>query len=151
MPQKATIVCLTLLCGLLLFFYLNLPRTKYTPTVHRDGSEVIGRFTIRKRWPQGTWTAAHASHTWYKSNGFIASRHGTIWNSDGQIVEQYTKGVRRTSGPWLNGETDQTEPTAPWGVAGKTFEEWWDSLPSAKKADSLKSLWTGPIWSISPR
>ena len=139
MLQTAKIFGLILLCGLLLLYSLNTTRTKYAPTVHKDGSAVIGRFTIQETWPRGTRTA-HASHTWYKSNGFIASRHGTLWDDAGKIVEQSKKGVRRTSGPWLDGETDQTEPTAPWIVAGKTFEEWWDSLPSAKKADSLKFL-----------
>ena len=45
-------------------------------------------------------------------------------------------GEIRTTPPWLWGETDQTEPTAPWLLAGMTVDEWWDSLPDDRKKDN---------------
>ena len=64
----------------------------------------------------------------------------TSWRGSGEILSQ-TTGVApnltsRRAPPWSWGETDQTEPTAPWVLEGKTVDEWWDSLPEDKKRDN---------------
>ena len=69
------------------------------------------------------------SSLWYVSTGFRFREvyfdnnlyvKGTRWNPDGTVAAQYDKDLgEKTSPPWLWGETDQTEPTAPWWKGGK--------------------------------
>ena len=79
---------------------------------------------------------------WYSDTGFLYTRsfyrsdgssRRTWWNADGSIRCQMDNSVRargsgseyRSEPPWLWGEVDQTEPTAPWTLQGISMREWY--------------------------
>ena len=65
---------------------------------------------------------------WNVETGMIAVRRHrdevTYWTSAGVLDRQYSRQEVRDAPPWLWGETDQLEPSAPWCARGESFEEW---------------------------
>ena len=86
-----------------------------------------------------------SSSIWVSSGWLLTRRDNlnrrvTTW-SEGSIYSQREgvllgpPSVLRFEPPWRWGETDQTEPTAPWVLAGETQTAWWDSIPSDSKSE----------------
>ena len=83
------------------------------------------------------------SISWYESTGYLSGivrnfgrpgSHTTSWHPTGELDWQVPSGGNfERSPPWRWGDEDQTEPTAPWVRAGRSVDEWWESLPDHKK------------------
>lgn len=122
--------------ALAIHFWLR-PQHLYVHDHRLTGTDVILSFEVRHRCPFGR-TMGSTSLSWHRSTGFLARRGGTLFDVDGKITEQFDpNGTKRVSSPWLYGESDQAEPTAPWVRRGMTVDEWWSSLPEDDRADSI--------------
>ena len=68
--------------------------------------------------------------TWYVDSGFRETwswrgrQRETSWRVDGTLSMQSHGVYDRMSPPWKWGQSDETEPSAPWVRAGETVEEW---------------------------
>ena len=91
-------------------------------------------------WVHRATNVSHAEMIWYEETGFLATevlprypgRVATFYAPDGTITVQ-TRQTRagetpelKREPPWWQGKSDQSEPSAPWILAGQTLDEWWN-------------------------
>ena len=80
-------------------------------------------------WRLETGMPSHRTYTYSD-----LSWRRTEWRTNGTVYQQRLRsGEVRGKPPWLWGDSDQSEPTAPWILEGMTFDAWWDSLPDFQK------------------
>ena len=98
------------------------------------GWELKNRWTVDRVGPYKSWYLS----TGYVSNEGSLGRGGSIWHSDGTLLEQNAVGQDESvvDEPWLWGEGDQSEPSIPewmldddeWQAALDRQDRWLDKL-----------------------